>query len=137
MTRPFGRTVHIICDPGRPLSWNHFFKRWMRQKISGQRGSMYHARPGSGWKRLNGGIAAHYTPGGKAWGKEALFPPAPMPVDVYFRDAALASLNPLNSDVAFKAGHADELPSSRVISRNSSTSCAAPRRSQSASHASF
>ncbi|MFT5775156.1 MAG: hypothetical protein ACI93G_001839 [Hyphomonas sp.] len=61
-TRPFHITPHSIWEPGPPAALNHFFKRWMRQTTSGQRGSRHQGRPGMGVRREKLGIAAHYTP---------------------------------------------------------------------------
>ena len=62
-TRPFHITPQSISEPGPPAARNHFFRRWIRQKTSGQIGSRYQGRPGMGVRREKLGIAAHYTPG--------------------------------------------------------------------------
>lgn len=60
-TRPFHITPQSICEPGPPAALNHFFKRWMGQKISGQSGSGYQGGPGMGvrWEKL--GTCALYA----------------------------------------------------------------------------
>ena len=65
MTRPFHATPQSISEPGPPAALNHAFRRWMRQKMSGQTGSRYQGRPGMGVRMAWELVYAHLKTVGK------------------------------------------------------------------------